>query len=149
LARSGAIGSRSSSPKPIASGSSTVVPAALSTLEPKLGPGWQGPALGAFWKPGDPALSSLPGQPGSKHGNPAFVDYPHLMQVEFPYAEANPRMEWDGMPVSPGPMVRILFPPPASQERTPPSKAQRRTQHAATMSAEEDSSALARTGEAN
>jgi DNA polymerase-1 len=26
--------------------------------------------------------------------------YPHLMQVEFPYAEANARMEWDGVPVS-------------------------------------------------
>jgi DNA polymerase-1 len=26
--------------------------------------------------------------------------YPHLTQVEFPYAEANSRMEWDGVPVS-------------------------------------------------
>ena len=26
--------------------------------------------------------------------------YPHLTQVEFPYAEANARMEWDGVPVS-------------------------------------------------
>jgi DNA polymerase-1 len=26
--------------------------------------------------------------------------YPHLTQVEFPYAEANTRMEWDGVPVS-------------------------------------------------
>ena len=26
--------------------------------------------------------------------------YPHLAQVEFPYAEANARMEWDGVPVS-------------------------------------------------
>jgi DNA polymerase I len=26
--------------------------------------------------------------------------YPHLRQVEFPYAEANARMEWDGVPVS-------------------------------------------------
>src|SRR6185503_950305 len=26
--------------------------------------------------------------------------YPHLAQVEFPYAEANARMEWDGVPIS-------------------------------------------------
>ena len=26
--------------------------------------------------------------------------YPHLIQVEFPYAEVNARMEWDGVPVS-------------------------------------------------
>jgi DNA polymerase I-like protein with 3'-5' exonuclease and polymerase domains len=26
--------------------------------------------------------------------------YSHLIQVEFPYAEANARMEWDGAPVS-------------------------------------------------
>ncbi len=26
--------------------------------------------------------------------------YPHLMQVEFPYTEANARMEWGGVPVS-------------------------------------------------
>ena len=26
--------------------------------------------------------------------------YPHLIHVEFPYAEANARMEWDGIPVS-------------------------------------------------
>jgi GNAT superfamily N-acetyltransferase len=26
--------------------------------------------------------------------------YPHLTQVEFPFAEANARMEWDGVPIS-------------------------------------------------
>jgi DNA polymerase-1 len=34
--------------------------------------------------------------------------YPHLMQVEFPYAEANARMEWDGVPVSPERLTQLL-----------------------------------------
>ena len=33
-----------------------------------------GPRVGAFWKPGDPALISSPGQPDSAHGRPALVD---------------------------------------------------------------------------
>jgi DNA polymerase I len=32
---------------------------------------------------------------------------PHLMQVEFPYAEANARMEWDGVPVSRERLARL------------------------------------------
>jgi hypothetical protein len=31
-------------------------------------------SVGAFWKPGDVALRSLPGQPGSAHGKPVLVD---------------------------------------------------------------------------
>ena len=34
--------------------------------------------------------------------------YPHLMQVEFPYAEANARMEWDGVPVSRERLTQLL-----------------------------------------
>jgi DNA polymerase I-like protein with 3'-5' exonuclease and polymerase domains len=34
--------------------------------------------------------------------------YPHLMQVEFPYAEANARMEWDGVPVGPERVTQLL-----------------------------------------
>ena len=33
-----------------------------------------GPRVGAFWKPGDPALISSPGQPDTAHGRPALVD---------------------------------------------------------------------------
>jgi hypothetical protein len=34
--------------------------------------------------------------------------YPHLMQVEFAYAEANARMEWEGVPVSPERLTQLL-----------------------------------------
>src|SRR5580704_8695207 len=32
------------------------------------------PCVGAYWRPGDPAWITLPGQPGSAKGKPALVD---------------------------------------------------------------------------
>ena len=37
--------------------------------------------VGAFWEPSDPALISLPGQPGSAHGKPALVDRQNRFRI--------------------------------------------------------------------
>ena len=77
-----------------------------------------GPRVGAFWKPGDPALISLPGPAWLGNGKPARVERQNLVLAirllcrrRVPGAvskNANPQ----------GPKVRIHLPPAGNLVRT-------------------------------
>jgi hypothetical protein len=48
-------------------------------------PGWQG-RVGAFWRPSDPALISLRGQPGSWHVKPARISRQSSVPAFLPFS---------------------------------------------------------------